>query len=275
MPVIGNETGITLDHILLATDFSPASETALTYAEALARRFYSRLTLTNVIDLSVATRSEAAVVGLPIDHLRHDSAENMDRLLSDLSGSGLKVDGRPAEAHLPAAAVVRLALDNTDLIVLGTRSRSGLQKFILGSFAEGVIHHAKCPVLTVGPNVKPAPRSGFSFGTILFATDLQHQTAEKAAVALAFAQDSLAQVHLCHVIEHTEGSISDTLGQELKTEAALRKLVPDAAYEWCSPEADVEFGNPAERILQLAEETNAELIVLGARRSSTWFAHFL
>jgi nucleotide-binding universal stress UspA family protein len=36
-----------------------------------------------------------------------------------------------------------------DLIVIGTKGRTGLQKFVLGSVASGVISHAKCPVLVV------------------------------------------------------------------------------------------------------------------------------
>ena len=39
--------------------------------------------------------------------------------------------------------------NNLDLIVIGTKGRTGLKKFVLGSVASGVISHAKCPVLVV------------------------------------------------------------------------------------------------------------------------------
>lgn len=58
----------------------------------------------------------------------------------------------------------------------------------------------------------------------------------------------------------------------LDSEAELRKLVPGPNYEWCSPEFIVEFGNVAERIVALANRTTADLIVLGARQSSSHFA---
>lgn len=45
----------------------------------------------------------------------------------------------------------------------------------------------------------------------------------------------------------------------------LGKLVPDEARLWCELAFAVEFGRPAERILQVAWETHADLIVLGAR----------
>jgi nucleotide-binding universal stress UspA family protein len=38
---------------------------------------------------------------------------------------------------------------NVDLIVIGTKGRTGLKKFVLGSVASSVISHAKCPVLVV------------------------------------------------------------------------------------------------------------------------------
>ncbi|HEY4358344.1 MAG TPA: universal stress protein [Acidobacteriaceae bacterium] len=274
MAVIENNAGVTLDHILFATDFSPASEAAMAYARALAKRFASRITVANVIDLSVATRSEDAVVGLPLDDMRRESAENMERTLNELGEAGLRPAGRTVESHLPAAAVIGMAGDTTDLLVVGTHGRRGLQRFILGSFAEGVIHHAKCPVLTIGPKVKPLSEHGLVFSDVLFATDLHHHTTEKAAAAMAWAEDSVANIHLCHVVDHPSGSITDTLSEEFASESALRRLIPGAAFDWCNPNVDVEFGDPAERILQLADKHQADLIIMGARRSANWFTHF-
>ena len=75
-------------------------------------------------------------------------------------------------------------------------------QIILGSFAEGVIHHAHYPVITIGPNVSVSPSEDIPFRTIVFATDLNHHSAQKAAVALMFAKDSLARIYMCHVLGH-------------------------------------------------------------------------
>ena len=40
-----------------------------------------------------------------------------------------------------------------DLLVVGTRGRTGLEKFVLGSKAEDILRQATCPVLTVGPKI--------------------------------------------------------------------------------------------------------------------------
>jgi nucleotide-binding universal stress UspA family protein len=56
---------------------------------------------------------------------------------------------------------------------------------------------------------------------------------------------------------------------------SLRKLIPYSAYEWCSPECVVEFGDAAEHIVSLAKSTKADLTVLGAQRSATYFTHMV
>jgi len=270
MAVIGNQVGLTVDRIVLATDFSPSSESATEYAKVLAKRFSSNLTLAHVVDLSVATRSEQAVIGYPIDDMRRSSSEHMERLLKDLTSNKIRATAQTLEAHNPAAAIVGLAEQlKADLIVTGTHSRHGFSKAILGSCAEGIFRHASCPVFTVGPRVKAPPNGDIAFNRIVFATDFTSSTAGKAAVALAFAQDSMATIYLCHVLKSTGKDIS----LQVKFESELRKLVPQSTFDWCTPECVVELGEITPHILGLARRVEADLIILGARHSSTWFAH--
>ena len=48
--MIGDEVGLTLDQIVVATDFTPVSEMAVAYAAALAKRFASKLTVASVVE---------------------------------------------------------------------------------------------------------------------------------------------------------------------------------------------------------------------------------
>ncbi len=274
MPVIGNEIGLTLDQIMVASDFTPVSETATSYASALARHCAAKLTVVNVVDLSVSTQSEKALVGIPIDRMRHDSAENVQRVVSGLATDGIKAQGKSLEGHNPGSELLRFAeYMKTDLLVIGTQSKSGLEKMILGSFAEGIIHHAHCPVFAVGSHVKPPTGPGLTFGTIVFATDFHHSSVEKAAIALTFAKDSSARIYMCHVLDHTPPDLTDSLDLHFKVEKRLSRLIPAAAFEWCDPECLVDYGDVPEHILGLAQRVSASLIVLGARRSSTWRTH--
>lgn len=273
MPVIGNQVGLNVDRIVLATDFSPSSEAATEYAKLLAKRFSSNLTVAHVVDLSAVTRSEQAIPYV-IDDMRRSSSEHIERLLKNLSSEGIHATAQILEAHNPAAAIVGLAEQlKADLIVTGTHSRHGLSKVILGSCAEGIFRHARCPVLTIGPKVKAHPDGDIAFNKIVYATDFTSDTAEKAAVALAFAQDNMATIYLCHVLKDPGADISEMFERQAKFESALQELVPQSTLDWCTPECVVESGEVAPHVLGLAKKVGADLIILGARRSSTWFAH--
>ena len=76
-----------------------------------------------------------------------------------------------------------LKLQHTDLIVMGAHGKTGLEKLILGSFAEDVFRQAPCPVLTVGPSM-PDQAVSESPQHILFPTDGSH--ALKAAEPYAY-----------------------------------------------------------------------------------------
>ncbi|WP_130422562.1 universal stress protein [Edaphobacter modestus] len=42
--------------------------------------------------------------------------------------------------------------EKADLIIVGSHGASGLERLVLGSIAESILHHAICPTLIVGPN---------------------------------------------------------------------------------------------------------------------------
>jgi nucleotide-binding universal stress UspA family protein len=275
MPVIEDAVGLTVDRIMLATDFLPASEVATEYAKALAKRFSSALLLTHVIDLSAAARREVAA-GRPLDEMRQTAGDSFLRLVHGLSSTGIRSTSHTMEDSHPAAAVVRLAKRlEADLIVTGTHGRHGWSKVLLGSCADGIIRHAECPVLTIGPRVKPVSAEGISFRKIVFATDFHSNAIEAAAVACAFAKDAMAKLYLCHIVSEESGSVSDRRELQAKMESALHSMVPDASYEWIDPEFVVEHGRTADEIVGLASHVGADLIVLGAKRSTFLGSHLV
>ncbi|RDI95409.1 universal stress protein [Meiothermus sp. QL-1] len=59
---------------------------------------------------------------------------------------------RKAQGRREAAVIVEFAREqHSDLIVMGTHGRTGLERWLLGSVAEGVAHHAPVPLLLVRP----------------------------------------------------------------------------------------------------------------------------
>jgi nucleotide-binding universal stress UspA family protein len=274
MPVIDSQISLSLDKIIVATDFTPESEKALAYASALARQYASRVTLAHVINVSIAARSETAVIEHSLDRVRHLDAEHMERALDDLGMDGVTAQGKTLESHNPTEALVKLSQDvDADLIVVGSHHRHGIAKIIRGSFSEGILRNAHCPVMIIGPNVSPKPLD-LAFRSIVVATDLHHDAAEKAAIALSFAKDSIADIHICHVIEDQMESFADAFRQHARAECALSRLLPDASCIWHSPKPSVLFGDVDQEILKVAKATEADLIVLGARRGVSWLNRF-
>lgn len=59
----------------------------------------------------------------------------------------LKTDFILTAMSIPHAIVDYAQANNIDLIVVGTRGRSGLKRVLLGSVASGVVTYSSCPVL--------------------------------------------------------------------------------------------------------------------------------
>lgn len=150
----------------------------------------------------------------------------------------------------------------TDLVIIGTRGRTGLAKVLLGSVAEMIFRTVPCPVLTVGPH---SGSFRANIREILFATDFTSEASAAAAYSVSLAQEFQARLTLLHVVaEPKPGELVSWTDVRDSSKHLLRKLVPDEAEAWCKPEYFVERGDPAKRILNLSNLREVDLIVLGA-----------
>ena len=145
---------ITINNILVATDFGPASNTALRYARALAGRFGARLHILHVVEnflLVAATEYGYASIGPAVQQdLEAAAAKQTHDLLTDDERQTQRAIAATVTANSPAAAIVAYASrEGIDLLVLGTHGRGALSHFFMGSVAERVVRTAGCPVLTV------------------------------------------------------------------------------------------------------------------------------
>jgi nucleotide-binding universal stress UspA family protein len=264
MPVIGQPIGLTVEKILFATDFSESSQKALAYVKKLAHHFGSAVTAAHVIDLTVATRSPEAMVGFTMPELRDMGEDGIRKVRSELRRDHIVENGIVLTGGNPAATVVEYAKEfKPDLIVMGTKGKGGLERFILGSVAESVLRNATCPVLTVGPHCVIPKGDDISWLHILYATDFTPDTAHAALFALSLAQENKAKVTLCHIIPERMGACAESLRSAFLDE--LNCMVPEEVREWCSPECVVQQGEAPATILRIANEGHADLIVLGVR----------
>ena len=146
---------IALKKILVATDFSPASDAAVSYGRELARRFGSTLTIVHVVD-DIAARSYGIDGGAFLSdpdvqrRFEVDAQVEIDAAISAADRADLKATGLILRSSAPAAAIVTCAHERgINLIVMGTHGRSGFAHLLMGSVSERVVQTAPCPVLTV------------------------------------------------------------------------------------------------------------------------------
>lgn len=144
---------ISLKNILIPTDFSEMSLNALKYARSFADTYSARLSLLHVVDEAsmywMAMGPNSIPMGPSGDELVEIAEKEMDKFIGEHLSDVGEV-GRKVLLGRPFAEIVKYAREEkTDLIVLCTHGRSGLQHALLGSVTEKVIRKAPCPVLTV------------------------------------------------------------------------------------------------------------------------------
>jgi nucleotide-binding universal stress UspA family protein len=149
-----------LSHILCPTDFSAGSEAAFQTAITLARDSGARLTLLHVQHIPATALPDVFFALTPA--LLQDAERSIDGHLAQLvaraRAAGVEAAPRTlfGAAHREICAVA--AELSVDLIVVGTRGRSGLMHVLYGSVAERVVRGAPCPVLAVHPHEVVAAR---------------------------------------------------------------------------------------------------------------------
>lgn len=134
--------------ILIATDGSEYSKQAVKEGLNIAKGLGATVVAVYVIDTSVyASIPPDALVFDIASVLRKDAKAALDYVVRQGKKIGVKVETKILEGP-PSKEIVDLAKP-TDLIVMGTKGRTGLARIFLGSVAENVVHHAPCPVLVV------------------------------------------------------------------------------------------------------------------------------
>jgi nucleotide-binding universal stress UspA family protein len=142
--------------ILVAVDGSPGSARAVAHAIALSKAFGAALRVLHVIDMGwLALGPELAVDTQRLAAARRAEGERtVAAALETARAAGASVETSLVETGAPGQRVAsQIVLEAqawpADLLVLGTHGRSGAERFLLGSVAEGVARRASVPVLLV------------------------------------------------------------------------------------------------------------------------------
>ena len=144
---------IAIKNILVATDFGPAADTALTYGRALAESFGATIHLLHVVQSVpfVAPTYDYAGISPELQlQIEASARRQTEAALTDDERRTQRAIPVTVTSLSPAAAIVEYARDHDiDLVVLGTHGRGPFAHLLMGSVAERVVRTAPCPVLTV------------------------------------------------------------------------------------------------------------------------------
>ena len=272
MQAVQARTRITLKNILFATDFSQVADAAALIAIQIARRYGAKVHGVHVNRSDDYTAAAPSAWAAMADAAEKETKEDARRLTEQLQS--IEHEVVIGEGNTKEVMSNLIEQKEIDLIVLGTRGRTGLGKVILGSVAEQILRQSPCPVLTVGPHVNPWSDEYVKMREILYATDLAAETPIAAPYAISLAQENQAHLVLLHVIEGPNAGDLVDIPEVVELKARkLRQLVTEQAGLWCEPSYIVEQGPSAEKILDVAKRRHTGLIVLGARPAEGLATH--
>jgi nucleotide-binding universal stress UspA family protein len=252
-------SNIVIRNIAIATDFSPCSDRATLHALLVARQFGAAVHF-----LHVVRRSEFALIPdmmVELDALaQRDSDELIARLraareLDSTDARCWNVDGEISEVFGDLIRDHRI-----DLLVLGTRGRSGISKFFSSSIAKEICHSVSCPVLTVGPWFCGASKQ-LLLNRVLFATDLSDESIAAIPYVLTAASIWNAEIdvlHVCSSCSSNQRRLMEEFGRAIE-DIATPETSPSIHYH-------VLPGRPSDVVLDFARRNNEDLIVLGLDR---------
>ena len=267
-----------LNHILVPTDFSPAAEHALHWAEHFARQHGATLHLLHVVaqfDPDWFGANDATVpVGQMQAQLQRDAEESLKRIAPDPNDTGIRTQQLVRHGIEPAESILTVADEvSADLIVTGTHGREGLAHVILGSVAEKVVRRAHRPVLTVGAAAPDPP----AIQRVLAPIDFSDPSKEALRFAKDVAAANEADLDLLFVAEErTMPVFSDTgiprlstlkMDPEIVNNAArgLEQLNGSIGGPEVAARGHVAEGEVPEQIIRFAETHDVNLVVMATR----------
>ena len=153
-------TNTKFSKILVAIDGSDHSMKAAQYAIDIARDNKAQLIALTVLDITKIGYAASAFIASPthgldeLERKRKEAQEWLDKIAKLIAlqnaNDDIQFKSKIEESMSVAGTIVEFAENqNMDLIVVGSRGRSGFTKLLLGSVASTVVTYATCPVLVI------------------------------------------------------------------------------------------------------------------------------
>ena len=249
---MNTQSRLQFNTIVVATDFTDTASSALRYAQAVALRHKSVLVVVHVID----PVSYAFPEGIP-EYTAADQAarEELRNIEEETRLHGIPIHS-VVETGIVFERIMQAVEDHhADLLVLGTRAKTGIGRAALGAVARRLLAKAECPVLTVPPDSESHLPWAGHWRHVLIATDFSAASLSALAHAQRIAYEQLMVVH----------AADDSAGNDCKRYIEqLRFLAPVNESHTLPVEHIVIPGEAGKVIVEHARRFRADLVVLGS-----------
>jgi nucleotide-binding universal stress UspA family protein len=149
-----------LSNILVPLDGSPTSMEAADYAIMLSALHHTQIVLLHVLNVAEFYSSlQFFEVKQPIEskEIIEEAKKEANKWFNSVKkkmdeklGTQTKIETYIIISQSTVKSILDFAEEkNVDLIVVGTRGRSGIKKLLLGSTASGIVTYSSCPVIVV------------------------------------------------------------------------------------------------------------------------------
>jgi nucleotide-binding universal stress UspA family protein len=264
--------GVSLKNILVATDFSAPSVSALACVVPIAQASDSVVHILHVIPPpEIAIASPEAETDIS-EQRQRDAQRQLGPLETVVGAVPHKMWLREGDVWASIDSIIRS--EQIDLIAVGASGKSDFKKFFVGSVAEEVIRKATPPVLSVGPHALWNSGSASPLPQLLYVTNLWEDSHVGLEYATQMAIRYRSRLVLLHVVEQEEPKRSDHEWLSAYRRI-LRNLLPESASDLpVEPVLRIEVSkHPTGRILQVADEITASLVVMDVSPEESWATH--
>ena len=265
---------LTIKLILCPIDFSEFSVSAYRYALSVAEHYQAKLVVQHIVELWRHPAADfAASAGLYEEYsqaLRESGKKQLQEFVDNHTH-----DQIPPElvVHVGVAADSILSfaqLQKADVIIMGTHGRRGFDRLMLGSVTDRVMRTAPCPVLAASKPPHGSVAAGKERGhvhhlsRILFCADFSENSERALKYALSATAEYDAELTLLHVLDEVPGPAKTAEAVAAAAER-LDRLIPPEDRETLKIKTAVRIGKPYAQIIQLALETQIDLVTMGVR----------
>jgi len=264
---------IPLKTILVPMDFSEPSKKALTYGLTLAAQFNAKLIISHIVPESSALTYAFPTETFEIEKEQYEKARReIEKLTPPEYAAKLHLQTIVKIGSVEEELLGIVKDEAVSLIVMGTHGRRYLGRWFIGSVTEHMLRKVPVPLLTVSHIEAEKHAIGLvSLKRVLYATDLSDSSSSSLRYAIELARGTGAQLTVTHVVDYADAFLWGAGFTNIEDERAkwiqeMRKKLEALVTQEKPPDMGIETlvleGKPFERILEIAQTRDMDLIIL-------------